>query len=266
MNEPSTSAMSPANPTNPLHAGLAGKRALVTGASSGAGEAIAVALARAGVRVALVARRKERLDALAARIVAEGGTAVVLPADVASTAEAVAAVEAARAAFGRLDILVNDAGVMLNSPLAEARLADVERMIATNLTGLVAACHAAFPAMVSQGGGDIVNISSIAGRLANPTSSVYAATKAAVSTFSESLRKEGARHGVRVSVIEPGLVATELGDHIPNPAAKERFDRMTTLWTPLQPQDLADAVLFVVSRPASAAINTIVIRPSQQDL
>jgi NADP-dependent 3-hydroxy acid dehydrogenase YdfG len=252
--------------THSTQAGLAGKVAIVTGASSGAGEGIALALARAGMHVALVARRRERLEALAGRIAADGGTAFVVPADVSRTGEAVGAVEAARAQFGRIDVLINDAGVMLNSPLAEARLEDVERMIATNVTGLVAACHAAFPVMARQGGGDIVNVSSIAARLANPTSSVYAATKAAVSTFTESLRKEGTKHGVRVSVIEPGLIATELGDHIPHPVAKERFDRMTTVWTPLQPEDLADAVLYIVTRPPHAAVNSIVIRPSQQDI
>jgi NADP-dependent 3-hydroxy acid dehydrogenase YdfG len=253
------------NTTHPLHAGLTGKVAIVTGASSGAGEGIALGLARAGVRVALVARRLERLGALAERIAAEGGTAVAFQADLARTADAVAAVNAACAHFGRLDILVNDAGVMLNAPLAEAHLSDLERMIATNFTGLVAACHAAFPVMVAQGGGDIVNVSSIAARLASPTASVYSASKAAVSTFTEALRKEGTKHAVRVAVIEPGLIATELGDHIPHALAKDRFDRMTALWTPLQPADLADAVLYIVSRPSHAAINTILIRPSQQD-
>lgn len=245
---------------------LAGKVALVTGASSGAGEGIALGLARAGARVALVARRMDRLEALAERIAAEGGTAVALQADLAHAAEAVAAVDAARARFGRLDILVNDAGVMLNSPLDEARLADLERMIAINLTGLVAACHAAVPAMLAQGGGDIVNVSSIAARLANPTAGVYSATKAAVSTFSEALRKEVTRRGVRVAVIEPGLIASELGEHIPHPAARERFAKMAASWTPLQPADVAAAVLYIIGQPRHVAVNSIVIRPAEQEL
>lgn len=245
---------------------LAGRVAVVTGASSGAGEGIALGLARAGVHVALVARRMDRLEALAERIAGEGGTAIAFRADLAHPVEAAAAVDAAHERFGRLDILVNDAGVMLNSPLEDARCADLERMIAVNVTGLVAACHAAVPRLLAQGSGDIVNVSSIAARLANPTSSVYSATKAAVSTFTEALRKEVARRGVRVSVIEPGLVATELGDHIPHAATRERFAKMTALWTPLQPADLAAAVLYIVSQPRHVAINSIVIRPAEQEL
>lgn len=245
---------------------LAGRVAIVTGASSGAGEGIALGLARAGARVALVARRMDRLEALAERIAAEGGTAIAIQADLAHAAEAVAAIDAARTRFGRLDILVNDAGVMLNAPLEDARLADLERMIAVNVTGLIAACHAAVPAMVAQGGGDIVNVSSIAARLAHPTSSVYSATKAAVSTFTEALRKEVTKRGVRVSVIEPGLIATELGDHIPHPATRERFAKMTAAWVPLQPADLAAAVLYIITQPRHVAVNAVVIRPADQDL
>jgi NADP-dependent 3-hydroxy acid dehydrogenase YdfG len=248
------------------HPSLADKAALVTGASSGAGEGIALGLARAGAHVALVARRMDRLEALAERIAAEGGTAFALQADLARPADAVAAVDAARARFGRLDILVNDAGVMLNSPLEESRLADLERMIAINVTGLVAACHAAVPVMLAQGGGDIVNVSSIAARLANATSGVYSATKAAVSTFTEALRKEVTRRGVRVSVIEPGLIASELGEHIPHAGTRERFAKMTASWTPLQPADLAAAVLYIVTQPRHVAVNSIVIRPAEQDL
>jgi NADP-dependent 3-hydroxy acid dehydrogenase YdfG len=248
------------------HPSLAGKAALVTGASSGAGEGIALGLARAGAHVALVARRMDRLEALAERIAAEGGTAFAVQADLARPDAAVAAVDAARARFGRLDVLVNDAGVMLNSPLEESRLADLERMIAINVTGLVAACHAAVPVMLAQGGGDIVNVSSIAARLANATSGVYSATKAAVSTFTEALRKEVTKRGVRVSVIEPGLIASELGEHIPHAGTRERFAKMTAAWTPLQPADLAAAVLYIVTQPRHVAVNSIVIRPAEQDL
>jgi NADP-dependent 3-hydroxy acid dehydrogenase YdfG len=245
---------------------LAGRVAVVTGASSGAGEGIALALAAAGASVALVARRMDRLEALAERIAAAGGTALALQADVSRSAAATAAIDAAHDRFGRLDVLVNDAGVMLNAPLDEARLDDVERMVATNVTGLVAACHAAFPRMAAQGGGDIVNVSSIAARLCNPTSSVYSATKAAVNAFSEALRKEGTKRGVRVAVVEPGLIDTELGLHIPHAGTKERFAKMTQAWTPLQPADLADVVLWIVTRPRHAAVNLVTIRPAEQDL
>jgi NADP-dependent 3-hydroxy acid dehydrogenase YdfG len=120
--------------------------------------------------------------------------------------------------------------------------------------------------MLAQGGGDIVNVSSIAARLANPTSGVYSATKAAVSTFTEALRKEVTKRGVRVSVIEPGLIASELGEHIPHAGTRERFAKMTAAWTPLQPADLAAAVLYIVTQPRHVAINSIVIRPAEQDL
>jgi NADP-dependent 3-hydroxy acid dehydrogenase YdfG len=245
---------------------LAGRVAVVTGASSGAGEGIALALAAAGASVALVARRMDRLEALAGRIAAAGGNAFAVQADVSRTAAATAAIEAAHERFGRLDVLVNDAGVMLNAPLEEARLEDIERMLATNVTGLVAACRAAFPRMAAQSSGDIVNVSSIAARLSNPTSSVYSASKAAVNAFSEALRKEGARRGVRVAVIEPGLIDTELGLHIPHAGTKERFAKMTQAWTPLQPADLAAAVLYIVGQPRHAAVNSVVIRPADQEL
>lgn len=245
---------------------MQGRVALVTGASSGAGRAIAASLAAAGASVVLVARRRDRLDALAADILAAGGTAHAVTADLADAAQAAAAVEAAVTRFGRLDVLVNDAGVMLNGPLEEIRLGDLERMIATNVTGLVAACHAAVPRMLAQGGGDIVNISSIAARLANASSATYSATKAAVTTFSEALRKEVTRRGVRVSVIEPGLIDTELGDHVPHAASRERFEKMRRSWTPLRPEDLASAVLWIVTQPRHVAINAVVIRPTEQEL
>lgn len=245
---------------------LSGRVAIVTGASSGAGVGIARELAREGASVVLAARRMERLESLAQEIAAAGGTAVAIRADVSKPLEAESLVAAARERFGRVDVLVNDAGVMLNGPLAEVSLADLERMIATNVTGLVAACRAAVPVMAAQGAGDIVNISSIAARLANPTSAVYSATKAAVSTFTEALRKETAKTGVRVSVIEPGLIASELGDHIPHPAARERFGRMKGAWTALRPADLGAAVVYIVSQPPGVAVNSLVIRPADQEI
>lgn len=240
--------------------------AIVTGASSGAGEGIARELAREGASVVLAARRMERLETLAREIAAEGGTALALRADVSNPIEAEALVAATHERFGRVDVLVNDAGVMLNGPVAEVSVADLERMIATNVTGLVAACRAAVPVMTAQGSGDIVNISSIAARLMNPTSAVYSATKAAVNAFSEALRKETAKAGLRVSVIEPGLIATELGDHIPHAGARERFGKMKATWSALRPADIAAAVVYIVSQPRGVAVNSIVIRPSDQEL
>lgn len=245
---------------------LTGRVAIVTGASSGAGEGIARGLAREGASVVLAARRMERLEAIAREIAAAGGTAVAIRADVSKPLEAESLVAAARERFGRVDVLVNDAGVMLNGPLAEVALGDLERMIATNVTGLVAACRAAVPVMAQKGAGDIVNISSIAARVANPTSAVYSATKAAVSTFTEALRKETAKLGIRVSVIEPGLIASELGDHIPHAAARERFGKMKASWSALRPEDVAAAVAYIVSQPRSVAVNSLVIRPADQEL
>lgn len=245
---------------------LQNRVAIVTGASSGAGAGIARELAREGATVVLAARRMERLEALAQEIAAAGGTALALRADVSKPLEAESLVAAARERFGRVDVLVNDAGVMLNGPLAEVALADLERMIATNVTGLVAACRAAVPVMSAQGEGDIVNVSSIAARLANPTSTVYSATKAAVNAFTEALRKETAKSGVRVSVIEPGLIDSELGDHIPHAGARERFGKMKAAWSALRPADIAAAVVYIVSQPRGVAVNSIVIRPADQEL
>ncbi|MER9558267.1 SDR family NAD(P)-dependent oxidoreductase [Mesorhizobium sp. M0019] len=243
---------------------LAGKVALVTGASSGIGEATAVALAAAGAKVAIAARRADRLEALAARIEKAGGTALRIEADVTSNDDVTAMVDKVVTEWGRLDILVNNAGVMLLSPAADAELDDWRRMIELNLLALMGVTKAALPHLRAAKG-HIVNVSSIAGRVANPGASGYAATKFGVVGFSESLRREVYADKVRVTVIEPGLVRTELGDHVTNPAAKAGLDQRLAAMEALTAEDIAAAILYAVGQPAHVNVNEIVIRPTDQE-
>jgi NADP-dependent 3-hydroxy acid dehydrogenase YdfG len=244
---------------------LAGKVALVTGASSGIGEAAAVALAEAGAAVAIGARRKDRLDALAARL-RDGGAAVLqLELDVTDEQACADAVGRTREELGGLDVLVNNAGVMLLGTIVGADTGDWRRMINTNVLGVMYMTHAAIEGMVEQGSGDIVNMSSIAGRVARKGSGVYNASKWAVNAFSESLRQEVTGRGVRVSLVEPGAVTTELTDHITQPEAKTAAEIMYTSMRALQADDIARAVVYVVTQPPHVAINEVLIRPTDQE-
>jgi NADP-dependent 3-hydroxy acid dehydrogenase YdfG len=245
---------------------LKGRVALVTGASSGIGEATAFALAGAGARTAIVARRAERLAAVAERIAEAGGEALALAADAALESEAKRMLGEVENRFGRLDILVNNAGVMLLSPVAEAEIADFRRMIEINLFGLMTLTRLALPIMKRGGAGHFVNISSVAGRVANPGSAGYAATKFGVGAFSESLRREVYKDKIRVTVIEPGAVATELADHITNPGMKAAVAEMRKVMTePMQPEDIAAAVLYAVTQHPRVNVNEILIRPTMQE-
>jgi NADP-dependent 3-hydroxy acid dehydrogenase YdfG len=244
---------------------LQGKVALVTGASSGIGEATALALAAAKVRVVVAARRGDRLTALVQRIEAAGGEALAVRADVANEAEAQRMVEEAHAKWGRLDVLVNAAGVMLLGAIEGARTEDWRRMIDINLLGLMYATHAALPLMKAHGGGHFVNVSSLAGRIANPNAAVYAATKFGVCAFSESLRREVYKDGIRVTLIEPGVVATELADHITDAGAKDALRARIAAMTPLESEDIAAAIVYAVSQPARVNVNEILIRPTTQE-
>ena len=248
---------------------LEGTVALVTGASSGIGEATALALAEQGARVAIVARRRDRLDALAQRIAAAGGDALVIEADVTDEARARGAVAEAVAHFGRLDTLVNNAGVMLLGPIPDADVGEWKRMLDLNVSGLMYCAHAALPHLLEAAAGgprsvaDLVNVSSVAGRNARAGAGVYNATKFAVGAFSEALRQEVTKKQVRVSLIEPGMTATELREqNRPEILAKLRAD---TLEHPLQAADIADAIVYVVTRAAHVAINEVLIRPTQQE-
>lgn len=243
---------------------LAGKVALVTGASSGIGEATAGALAAAGAKVAIAARRADRLEALAARIETAGGMALRIEADVTSNDDVTAMIGKVVAEWDRLDILVNNAGVMLLSPAAEATLDDWRQMVELNLLALMGVTKAALPHLRAAKG-HIVNVSSVAGRVANPGASGYAATKFGVVGFSESLRREVYADKVRVTVIEPGLVRTELGDHITNAASKAGLDQRLATMEALTAEDIAASILYAVSQPARVNVNEIVIRPTDQE-
>ena len=244
---------------------LDGKTALVTGATSGIGEATALALAAAGAAVALAGRRADKLDALVRRITDAGGRAKAVTADVSSEEEARDMVLAANTEFGRVDILVNNAGVMLLGPIANADTEDWRRMMNTNVLGLMYATHAVLPLMRAQGSGHIVNISSVAGRTARAGSGVYNASKWGVGAFSESLRQEVYKDKIRVTIIEPGAVATELTQHITNPEAKKQTEEFVANMTPLQSEDIAAAIVYAVTQPPRVNVNEILIRPTDQE-
>ena len=243
---------------------LAGKVALVTGASSGIGEATALALAAEGAAVAIGARRADRIDALADKINADGGHALTLDLDVTREQQAHDAVGRTRADLGGLDIVVNNAGVMLLGPILDADTSDWRRMIETNVLGLMYVTNAALPRLVEQGSGDIVQVSSVAGRLAREGSGVYNASKWAVNAFSESLRQEVTARGVRVTLVEPGAVATELSDHITHAESKQRVKERVTKMRPLESSDIAAGVVYVVTQPPHVSVNEVLIRPTDQ--
>ena len=250
---------------------LSGTVCVVTGASSGIGEATARALAAHGAAVALVARRKGRLEALADDIRGGGGTALVIEADVTQREQAESAVQTAVDELGRLDVLVNNAGVMLLGPILDAPVEEWERMVQLNVLGLLYCAKAALPHLVSaaldstRGCADLVNISSVAGRQVRLGSGVYNATKHAVGAFSESLRQEVTRRHVRVSLVEPGAVSTELAGHN-RPEVLEGLAKRFADMERLTSEDIADAIAYVVTRPRHVAINEILVRPTEQEL
>ena len=248
---------------------LEGTVALVTGASSGIGEATAQALAAEGARVAVVARRKDRLDALAERI----GTdrVLVIEADVTDQDQAAGAVERTARELGRLDVLVNNAGVMLLGPIVDAPVEEWQRMVQLNLLGLLYCTHAALPHLLKaaettepRGVADVVNISSVAGRVARLNSGVYNATKHGVGAFSESLRQEVTARHVRVTLIEPGATATELAFHN-RPEILEGMAQTFGGIEIMQAEDIAEAIRYAVTQPRRVAVNEILIRPTEQE-
>jgi NADP-dependent 3-hydroxy acid dehydrogenase YdfG len=244
---------------------LIGTTALVTGASSGIGEATARALAARGAAVSLVARRGDRLKQLADRIIADGGEAVAIVADISDRDQALEAVERTVHERGRLDILINNAGIARPAPSLEAQLSDWEDMVGLNLTGSLYCVHAALPHLVAAADSaprrvaDLINISSLSGRIFRKGSSVYCATKHAMNAYSESMRQELADHRVRVAVVEPAAVQTELFD-----ADVRERRRAERGYPPLAPDDVADAVAYTVTRPGHVAISELLIRPTGQ--
>jgi len=244
---------------------LDGRIALVTGASSGIGEATALALAEAGAKVAISARRKDRLQALADRLAPLGAEPLVLDADLLDEHVAQKIVADTEAHFGKLDILVNNAGVMYLEPVAEADLGRWRRMLELNVLSLIASTQAALAGMKTRRDGHIVNVSSTAGRVANPNAAAYSATKFGVVAFSEALRREVYADNIRVSIIEPGIVQTELRDHIGHAATQASLNAWANNMRQLQPEDVADAIVFCVSRPSHVNVNEILMRPTDQE-
>jgi NADP-dependent 3-hydroxy acid dehydrogenase YdfG len=244
---------------------LSGWAVAITGASSGIGEATAIACSRAGAAVALGARREDRIADLARRIEEEGGRAVALPTDVSDERRARAFVERSYEHLGRLDALVNNAGVMLLGPVEGADTEQWRRMVAVNVFGTLYCTHAALPVMREQGGGHIVNVSSVAGRRASLGAAVYNLTKFGVNGFSEALRQEALHSNIRVTIIEPGAVETELLDHNTDPAviaAAERFAQQ--MGKQLEAGDIADAIVYALAQPQHVSINEVLVRPTGQ--
>jgi clavulanate-9-aldehyde reducatase len=244
---------------------LEGKVAAITGASSGIGEATAIALAGAGARVSLGARRKDRLDDLAERISSDGGRALAVEVDVGDQAEAESFLSRTADELGGLDILINNAGVMLLGPVEGADAEHWRRMVDVNVLGLLYCTHAALPLMREHGGGHIVNVSSVAGRHATFGSAVYNLTKFGVSGFSEALRQEALNSNIRVTVVEPGFVATELQGHNEHPAVREALEKFRSdIGTVLDAEDIARGILYAVSQPEHVNVNEVMIRPTGQ--
>jgi NADP-dependent 3-hydroxy acid dehydrogenase YdfG len=248
---------------------LDGTVALVTGASSGIGEATARALAGEGASVALVARRAGRLSALADELAGAGATALAIDADITDQAQAAAAVQRTVDGLGRLDVVVNNAGAMLNGPIVGAPLEEWDRMVAINVNGLLYVSHAALPHLLRAAEteprrcADLVNISSIAGRFANRGAGVYNATKFGVHAFSESLRQEVTQRHVRVAVVGPGVTTTELFGH-QRPETQARYAKMLAGVEPLDAGDIAEAITYVVTRHRRVAVNEMIVRPTEQ--
>ncbi|MFE9806574.1 SDR family NAD(P)-dependent oxidoreductase [Streptomyces sp. NPDC005227] len=242
---------------------LQGKVALVTGASSGIGAATARALAAEGAAVAVAARRVDRLTALADELAATGATVHVVELDVTDERAAADAVRSTVETLGRLDILVNNAGIMLLGPVEDADTTDWTRMINTNVLGLMYMTHAALPHLL-RSQGTVVQISSIAGRVAGRGAAGYNASKFAVNGFSEGLRQEVTERGVRVVVVEPGTVETELREHITHAPTKAAIEERVAKIRQLQATDIAEAVRYAVTAPARATVNEIFIRPTDQ--
>ncbi|MFG2073818.1 SDR family NAD(P)-dependent oxidoreductase [Nonomuraea maritima] len=241
---------------------LQGKVVLVTGASSGIGEATALALSAEGARVAVGARRADRLESLASKA---PGEVLTLDLDVTDQESVRAAVASTVERFGALDVLVNNAGLMLSGPIANADTTEWTRMVETNLLGSMYTVHAALPHLL-ESRGTVVQISSTSGRIVHAGGGVYAATKFGITAFSEALRQEVTTQGVRVVIVEPGFVATELVSHITDPDRREMARRLGASMRTLQPEDIANAVVYAIGQPEHVAVNEILVRPTDQTM
>ncbi len=244
---------------------LDGKVAVITGASSGIGEATAMALAGEGAKVALVARRHDRLVALAERIEKDGGEALALEADVTDHGKVEALVGEVSGQFGGINILVNNAGVMLLGPVEGASIDEWRRMVDINLLGLLYCTREALPIIRDSGGGHIVNLSSVAGRIANFGSAVYNMTKWGVTGFSEALRQEALNSNIRVTCVEPGFVDTELQGHNKNPMIVKATEKYREeIGELLEAEDIAEGIRWAVTQPERVNVNEVMVRPTGQ--
>jgi clavulanate-9-aldehyde reducatase len=241
---------------------LEGRVAAVTGASSGIGEATVRALSAAGASVALGARRTDRLESIAGSL---DGRTLVQEVDVSDEEQARGFIQAAHDELGGLHILVNNAGVMLLGPVSDADTGDWRTMIQVNLLGLLYCTHAALPLIGAGGGGDIVNVSSVAGRRADAGAAVYNMTKFGVHAFSEALRQEALHAGIRVTTVAPGFVDTELQGHNTSPLVKQAMERAREhIGEVLKAGDIAEAIVHAVTRPPHVCVNEVVVRPTGQ--
>ncbi len=244
---------------------LSNRIAVVTGAASGIGSEIALTLARSGAKVALLSRRADRVEDLAGKIRAEGGQALAVAADV--TADLTGTVETIHAELGQVDLLINNAGVMLANPFTEGRVDEWQRMIDTNLTGLLNFTRAFTADLVAAGAAgpaDLINVSSVGAHLTFPNYGVYSATKAAVTHLSANLRAEFGPLGVRVTNVEPGLVWSELADHMDNPDVDAHLETWREQVPPLNPTDVADLIGYLTSRPKQINLRQVMIMPTLQ--
>ena len=244
---------------------LEGKVAIITGASSGIGEATAIALAAEGAKVVIAARRVERLEAVAKQIIDHGGQALSIVSDITDEAQAKNVIQKAYAEFGHIDILVNNAGISFPGRIENADPSNWRKMIDINVLALMYTTHIALPIFKAQKSGHIVNISSVAGRIARGGMAGYNVTKWGVNAFSEALGQEVYQDNIRVTIIEPGLVETEIDQHITDIVAKQEIEARRKAITPLQSEDIAAAIVYAVSQPQHVNVNEILIRPTQQD-
>jgi NADP-dependent 3-hydroxy acid dehydrogenase YdfG len=241
---------------------LTGKVALVTGASSGIGAATALELAKAGATVALAARRADRLAGLVAQIEGLGGKAIALAGDMAVEAEAVKAVEDTVAQLGRIDILINSAGVMQAGGIQGADLAEFRRVYEINVFGTLYTCAAAVPHMIAQGEGDIINITSLAGRKGGPETNAYSGSKHAANSMTDAMRQELGGKNIRVSILMPGATTTEVANNISNPNWREAIKAHVGKEGAVKPEEIGQTIVFMLSLPRNAHISEISVRPT----
>jgi NADP-dependent 3-hydroxy acid dehydrogenase YdfG len=242
---------------------IQGKVVVITGASSGLGEATARHLSAQGATVVLGARRLERIEALASELANGGGKALAVQTDVSDREQVAALVGAAIASYGRIDVMLNNAGLMPHSPLERLKIDDWDRMIDVNIKGVLYGIAAALPHMIAQGSGHIISVSSVAGHKVRPGSTVYSATKHAVRVISEGLRQEVKAHGLRTTVISPGAVDTELPDSITEQDVAENVRKFYDI--AISPESFARAVAYAIGQPDDVDINEILFRPTHQE-